>query len=189
VAIPNPIDPKSRLRESLRRNNPADAPDSQRVCNRIDLWLAERPELAIIAAFSAIHGEVDLTEMIARHPERTWVYPRITGDHLTFHAVKDPTRELIRGAFGILEPSPTLAEVALETIDAFLCPGLAFDPQGGRLGRGRGFYDRMLSASRNAAVKIGVCFPHQIVPDTFMESHDIHMDEVVSEEQGAGSKE
>lgn len=181
VAIPDPNDPKSRLRESMRRNRPADAPDSQHVCRRIERWLAERPELTTIAAFSAIRGEVDLTEIVACHPERTWVYPRISGDHLTFHAVKDPASELIRGAFGILEPSHALAEIALETIDAFFCPGLAFDLQGGRLGRGRGFYDRMLSASRNAAVKIGVCFPHQIVPDTFMEAHDIHMDEVLYE--------
>lgn len=181
MAIPDPIDPKSRLRETIRRNLHAHTQDSQQVCEEIDRWLAKRPELATIAAFSAIRGEVDLSELVASHPERTWVFPRVTGHELTFHPVKNPARELIRGAFGILEPSPTLTIVPAEAIDAFLCPGLAFDSQGGRLGRGRGFYDRMLTSSRDDAVKIGVCFPHQIVPDTFMESHDIHMDELLSE--------
>jgi 5-formyltetrahydrofolate cyclo-ligase len=147
----------------------------------IDRWLRSRPELKTIGAFSAIRGEVDLSEMIARHPDLTWAYPRVTGDDLTFHAVKNPALELMRGEFAILEPSPTLAEVAVESLDAILCPGLAFDPSGGRLGRGRGFYDRMLATARNNTVKIGVCFSHQIVPDTFMDSHDIHMDEVLCE--------
>lgn len=185
VAIPDPSALKSRLRESMRRTHPAVPPDSHLVCEVIDRWLTSRPELETIAAFSAIRGEVDLSEVIVRHPDLTWAYPRVTGDDLTFHAVKNPALELRRGEFGILEPFPALPVVAVETIDAILCPGLAFDPSGGRLGRGRGFYDRMLASARNNAVKIGVCFSHQIVPDTFMDSHDIHMDEVLCERPAA----
>jgi len=97
-----------------------------------------------------------------------------------FHAVKNPDLELVPGAFGILEPSPTLPVVDLAKIDVFLCPGLAFDSHGGRLGRGRGYYDRLLARARPDAYKIGVCFPHQLVPETFTEPHDIHMDLVIS---------
>lgn len=154
--------------------------DSRSVCEAVYHWLAKRPNLQTIAVFTALPGEPDLADLVARHPDRRWVYPRVFGDHLAFHAVKKPALELAAGAFGILEPCPTLAEVAVDQIDVFLCPGIAFDPHGGRLGRGRGFYDRMLAQARPDAIKIGVCFPNQIVPDTFPEPHDIHMDAVVS---------
>ena len=145
----------------------------------MDRWLAGCPGVYRIAVFAALPGEVDLTEWIARHPERCWVYPRVAGDALRFHAVGDPAVDLSAGTLGIREPSPALPEIAVDRIDAFLCPGLAFDARGGRLGRGCGFYDRMLAGVRHEAVKIGVCFAYQIVPDTFQEPHDMRMDAVV----------
>jgi 5-formyltetrahydrofolate cyclo-ligase len=83
------------------------------------------------------------------------------------------------GAFGILEPMDGLDEVAVEEVDVFLCPGLGFDRKGGRMGRGRGFYDRMLKQAKPEAVKLGVCFPFQMVDDVVMESHDVRMDGVI----------
>lgn len=154
--------------------------DSAPVCAALDHWLATHPDLRQIAVFVALPGEVDLAASITRHPDRCWLYPRVTGEWLTFHAVTDPLAQLNPGAFGILEPSPALPAVAVEQIDAFLCPGLAFDPNGGRLGRGRGFYDRMLARGRSTAVKVGVCFSYQIVPDTCQEPHDMPMDIVIS---------
>jgi 5-formyltetrahydrofolate cyclo-ligase len=163
----------------MRRIRHEESGDSNSVCEAVYQWLASRPNLHTIAVFTALPGEPDLADLVARHPDRRWVYPRVLGDHLTFHAVEKPALELAVGAFGILEPLPTLAEVAVDQIDVFLCPGIAFDTRGGRLGRGRGFYDRMLAKARPDAIKIGVCFPSQIVTDTFPEPHDIHMDAVV----------
>ncbi|RYD45106.1 MAG: 5-formyltetrahydrofolate cyclo-ligase, partial [Verrucomicrobiaceae bacterium] len=94
--------------------------------------------------------------------------------HLTFHTGEN----LAEGSFGIMEPAEGSPEVAVEEIDAFLCPGLAFDRKGGRLGRGRGFYDRLLAKAREDAVKIGLCHGFQMVEDTFSEEHDVRMDEV-----------
>lgn len=146
----------------------------------MDRWLAAQPGLRTLAVYAALPGEVDLTELIARHPERTWVYPRVAGEDLIFHAVGNPVSDLVAGAFGVREPSPALTEIPIGVIDAFLCPGLAFDEHGGRLGRGRGFYDRMLAGARPGALKVGVCFANQIVPNTFQEPHDVRMDRVVS---------
>jgi 5-formyltetrahydrofolate cyclo-ligase len=155
--------------------------DSQPVCRALDECLSARPELRTIAVFSALPGEPDLTELTTLpRPGLRWGYPRVDGEQLTFHIVADPAQDLIPGAFGILEPAPGLPEVRASEIDAFFCPGLAFDPQGGRLGRGRGFYDRLLSKGRPDALKIGGCFPHQLVPDTHSEPHDIAMDLVIS---------
>jgi 5-formyltetrahydrofolate cyclo-ligase len=180
VAIPDSTDPKSTLRKAMRRVSHGGAGDSQRVCDTAVRWLSERPALQTVAVFSALPGEPDLSELPARLSERRIVYPKVVGDHLTFHAVANPRLDLAPGAFGILEPVPSLAEVPAQEIDAFLCPGIAFDPRGGRLGRGRGFYDRLLAKARPHALKVGVCFPSQIVPDTFMEPHDIPMDAVLT---------
>ncbi len=154
--------------------------DSHPVCSALEIWLAQHPALKTIAVFSPLPGEVDLHPFIARHPEITWAYPRvIEGNNLKFHHVPNPSADLLRGNFSILEPSSTLAEIPPAEIDAFLCPGLAFDKTGGRLGRGRAFYDRTLAHARPDALKIGVCFPEQIVHDTFREPHDIQMDSVI----------
>ncbi len=102
------------------------------------------------------------------------------GDDLHFHQVENPDSQLTPGAFGVREPSSDLPIIPVDGINAFFCPGLAFDPRGGRLGRGRGFYDRILAKARPGALKIGVCFPWQIVADTFPEAHDVIMDEVLS---------
>ena len=180
VAIPDFTTRKAQLRNTQRLLARAETPPSGPVCDALDLWLAAQPALTTIAVFAALPGEVDLSELVIRHPERRWVYPRVNGNDLTFHAVTDPSAELSTGAFGIREPSSSLAPVAIGRIDVFLCPGLAFDARGGRLGRGRGFYDRMLAGARADALKIGVCFARHLVPDTFPEPHYVQMNAVVS---------
>ena len=154
--------------------------DPRDVLARLTRWLLERPALQTIAIYAALPGEVDLSELVLRHPDRRWVFPRVQGDALAFHEVGNPETDLRPGAFGILEPSPGLPAIGCGEIDAFLCPGLAFDARGGRLGRGRGYYDRMLATARPDALKVGVCFPGQLVADTYSEPHDVHMDVVIS---------
>lgn len=149
--------------------------DSDPACAALAKWLLARPDLRTVAIFSALPGEVDLTPLRRHHPQLSWVYPKVHGHHLTFH----PGDQLHPGAHGILEPAAGSPEVPLHQIDVFLCPGLAFDKSGHRLGRGRGFYDRLLAQARPDALKVGVCFPFQIVPDTFPEPHDVIMDAVI----------
>lgn len=159
----------------------ADIPgDSGMVCERLRSILITRPDLKTISAFAALPGEVDLSELIRISPERCWVFPRVCGEELKFHVVGNPDSDLVKGTMGIQEPLEHLQSVPITKIDAFLCPGLAFDHSGGRLGRGRGFYDRVLSRARPDALKIGVCFPHQIVLDAFMEPHDVRMDMITA---------
>ncbi|MGL5019858.1 MAG: 5-formyltetrahydrofolate cyclo-ligase [Luteolibacter sp.] len=175
MAIPQTPSSKAALRNSLRQalqNHPC---DPAAACAALGDWLQARPALRTIAIYSALPGEVDLTALCQNHPHRQWVYPKVEGHHLTFH----PGDSLQPGAFGILEPVDGSPEVPLREIDAFICPGLAFDHSGHRLGRGRGFYDRLLARARPEALKIGVCFPFQIVPDTFPEPHDVIMDHVI----------
>lgn len=179
VTNPGMNDPKAQLRRHMRsilRSHPADLrPILAALCD----WLETHPDASTIAVFSALPGEPDLTSMVAAHPERRWAYPRVEGQNLTFHLVRDPVYDLLAGAFGVLEPAASLPQVSTAEIAAFLCPGLAFDARGGRLGRGKGYYDRVLANARPDALKIGICFPCQIVADTHGEDHDIRMDQVI----------
>lgn len=170
---------KKRQREELKRiallNH---AVDSGAVVEKLVKELERLPNARIVAAYMALPGEVDLRELFGRL-DKEWVFPRVRGENLNFYRVKNIDEEMQIGAFGIMEPRDGLEEVAVEEVDVFLCPGLGFDRKGGRLGRGRGFYDRMLKQAKPEAVKIGVCFPFQIVEDVVMEEHDVRMDLVI----------
>ncbi len=159
------------MRLQLRgHDHPSAAP-----CADLLRWLAAHPDVRTVAVYSPLPGEVDLSPVIQQRPDLRWVFPKISGERLTFHHPLD----WAIGPFGIREPTSASPETPVGEIDAFLCPGLAFDRNGGRLGRGRGFYDRMLARARPGSHKLGVCFPFQLVPNTFSEPHDIPMDAVL----------
>jgi 5-formyltetrahydrofolate cyclo-ligase len=67
-------------------------------------------------------------------------------------------------------------------IDLIVVPDLAFSRDGHRLGRGGGFFDRLLAGPGAAAYKLGVCFDFQLLESIPIEPHDIVMDTVVTEE-------
>ncbi len=85
--------------------------------------------------------------------------------------------DLKEGAFHIWEPSGRLF-TEYEQIETAVIPGMAFDEEGHRLGRGKGYYDRLLPKLTHA-YKIGVCFPFQYLDGIPHEPYDIPMDEVV----------
>jgi len=94
--------------------------------------------------------------------------------------------ELVPGMWGILEPPQQRwgelgKEVASEQLDCVMVPGVAFDRNGGRLGNGAGYYDRLLKSVRVDAVLIGVCFESQLVEQVAMDAHDVAMDIVMTE--------
>lgn len=92
---------------------------------------------------------------------------------------------LAPGAFGIREPKETLRRdpaflVRPEEIDFLVLPGLAFDPQCRRLGRGKGFYDRFQTDLRPGIPRVGVAFDEQIVDSVPVEPHDLPLDWVMT---------
>ena len=79
--------------------------------------------------------------------------------------------------FGILEPVGEIFE-AYNLIDLMIIPGVAFDTSLHRMGRGRGFYDRLLSVAET--VKIGICFDFQLVERVPVEEFDVPMNNVIT---------
>jgi 5-formyltetrahydrofolate cyclo-ligase len=82
--------------------------------------------------------------------------------------------DIVRGKFGVSEPLASCAAVPLDQFDLVLVPGMAFDLNGDRLGRGRGFYDRILSAA--SGVKCGVAYDFQLLEKVPVEPHDARVD-------------
>ncbi len=88
-------------------------------------------------------------------------------------------QDLKEGAFHIMEPiGKQFPEQAYPQIDIAIIPGMSFDPQGNRLGRGKGYYDKFLQQVPYI-YKIGICFDFQKVEQVPSEETDIIMDEVV----------
>ena len=99
----------------------------------------------------------------------------VVGDDLIFREYTG-IDNMRKGAFGILEPTgPELGDIA--SIGLIIVPGVAFDLQNNRMGRGRGFYDRLLANSK--AFKIGAAYNCQLFSQIPTEQTDIPMDLVV----------
>lgn len=90
------------------------------------------------------------------------------------------TAELVRGAYGIKEPS-VIRECALSDIDIIIVPGIAFDVRKNRMGFGKGYYDRLLYGSD--AIKIGLCYDFQLLDTIPYDKHDIPMDIIITEKR------
>ena len=87
--------------------------------------------------------------------------------------ITDLENDLERGQFGIREPRSDCQEVLLNRLDLTLVPGVGFDFMGRRLGRGKGFYDRLLA--QISGTTCGVGFDEQIVETIPTEPHDVHL--------------
>lgn len=86
--------------------------------------------------------------------------------------------QLAEGPFHIMEPQNSC--VFTEKIDLIVVPGVAFNRQGHRLGRGKGYYDGLLAHYPDVQ-KIGLCFDFQIVETIPTEQHDIIMDKIITD--------
>lgn len=92
--------------------------------------------------------------------------------------IQDIHVEILSGKFGIREPAPTCVAIPLADLDLVLVPGVAFGLDGHRLGRGKGFYDRLLEDFTGN--KIGIAFDEQIVDKIPFEKNDVRMNLILT---------
>ena len=130
--------------------------------------------------YSALPDEVPtqslIDELVAQG--KTVLLPRVVNDTDMELRQYTGTQDLQVGAFGILEPTGELF-TDYEKIDVAVIPGMAFDKEGHRLGRGKGYYDRFLRLLSNT-YKIGICFSWQLVDEVPTDEHDILMDQIMT---------
>lgn len=138
-------------------------------------------EAQTVLLYHALPDEPDLQSLLDEGllQGKQLLLPVVVGDDLVLKHFKgsDSLRE---GAFHILEPvGKDFPLEQYHQIDLALIPGMAFDCAGHRLGRGRGYYDRLLPRIPQAHT-LGICFPFQLLDSIPVESHDINVDEVIS---------
>jgi 5-formyltetrahydrofolate cyclo-ligase len=160
----------------------------QRVSRRLLALPAVRHARAL-AAYAAMSVELSVDEVVTAklHEGGTVLLPRYDAAARSYRmvAITNIEEDTVQGHYGIREPRPELpAEdpACLRSADTvWLVPGLAFDPQGHRLGRGGGYYDRLLAGVLGP--RIGVALDWQILPTVPSEAHDITMTMVVSQDR------
>jgi len=100
---------------------------------------------------------------------------------LELRAISDPERDVGPSPQGIPEPLSHCPPIARDAIDFVVVPGLAFDPEGHRLGYGGGFYDRLLPLLSPRAARVAGAFDLQVVPQVPVGPNDIPVDAIVTE--------
>jgi 5-formyltetrahydrofolate cyclo-ligase len=130
-----------------------------------------------VLLYHALPDEVDTQLLLddALLSGKRVLLPKVNGDDLVLCEYTGPD-SLTTGAYGILEPNGTSSMYGGTEIDLAIIPGMAFDRHGHRLGRGKGYYDRLLSGLK--VYKMGICFPFQLLDYLPCEEHDVMMDGV-----------
>ena len=146
--------------------------------------LGEFKRAQTILFYLAKGSEVETAEAIegALLQGKRVVLPRVKGKELLLGEIKDIAREMEKGRFGILEPKEkSFREVSPEEIELIILPGIAFDFRGGRVGYGKGYYDRFLSKLPREIPLIGLAYHFQIVNHLPAEKHDRKVWKVITE--------
>ena len=110
------------------------------------------------------------------------VLPRVDAGSrmLALHRIADPAHDIVVGYQGIPEPLPHLPRVDVREIDWVLVPGVAFDMEGGRLGYGGGYYDRLMALVDPSVPRVAGAFDLQIVASVPSAPHDLTVHKIVT---------
>lgn len=171
-------DYKDQLKVRLKDSSVKTSWDQQ-IC--LKLAEALRSFGSRVGLFRSIQGEPDLfslTQML----DKDFYFPRVEGPDLHFLKFTSESKWQM-GSWGISELDPeTSPKVSISELDVMVIPGLAFDLEGHRLGRGKGFYDRALAGY--SGVKLGVGYSFQVNPSPLPhEPHDVVMNQLITEEK------
>lgn len=175
------IKEKKALRREVRERLSSMSNEEKMIESKEVLALLEEHPLfqsaQTLLLFWSLPDEVFTHDFIGKWSKKKRILlPVVVGDEMEIRVFcgLDSMRE---GAFGILEPTSELWD-DYEEIDLCVVPGVGFDSDGHRLGRGKGYYDKFLS--RTSSYKLGICFGCQYVKNVPSEEWDILMDEIVT---------
>jgi len=142
--------------------------------------LPQFKEAQTVLLYWSMEDEVQTHDFVNRwYKEKSLLLPCVDGDDLRLRQYTGPECLKEGEQFGIGEPTgPEFTD--LERVEMIIVPGVAFDRTGNRMGRGRGFYDRLLKSTPRA-FKVGVAFNFQMVDRVPTEDFDVPMDAVLTE--------
>lgn len=133
-------------------------------------------EAETVMLYSSLPDEVQTHDFLSKwRNKKKIILPTVVGDDIVPVELSKDTDFAI-GDFNILEPQN---EPYTGSYDLIVVPGVAFDRQGNRIGRGKGYYDRFLCKHLDV-MRIGICFNFQFVDEVPIEDNDIKMHEVLT---------
>jgi 5-formyltetrahydrofolate cyclo-ligase len=168
---------RSQVRAELKKMSTEDrTAASLQLCALLEKQEIWRKAQSILF-FAPLADEPDIWQLLvdSLSNKKTVLLPRfeVEQGHYSACLITDAARDLRAGKFGVREPAESCAKIPLNRLDLILAPGIAFDLQGHRLGRGKGFYDRLLATLHGPTC--GVAFDQQIVERIPVEPHDIRL--------------
>ena len=180
---------KKTIREQAHANRNA-LPDkderSRLICERL-VALPEYQRARTVMYYVDVRSEVRTRHYLPtalRHDKRI-VVPYCVEGELELFLLRDMD-ELAIGMYRILEPKAELRNlpdkrVTVEELDLIIVPGVAFDRNGGRMGHGFGYYDKLLQHARPDTPLVALAFECQLFPEIPTEAHDVFMDKIITE--------
>jgi 5-formyltetrahydrofolate cyclo-ligase len=175
-------DLRQKIRAALHKISPAArSAASAQLCARLteqSFW----KNAATILFFAPLPDELDVWPLLEQFLAAGKICALPFFDSVTqaysARRVQNLTTDIAIGKFGVREPASGCPEIPLEKFDLILVPGVAFDWNGNRLGRGRGFYDRLLA--KTGGLKCGVGYDFQLIGKVPAEPHDAKVNFVVT---------
>ena len=171
---------RKQIRAALDKISPA-----VRLAESLDLCRRLEPQLQsaqTILFYAPLPDELDVWLLLEKllPAKKTCALPAFDGATQSYSArrVTNLETDIFTGKFGVSEPLSSCGEIPLNRFDLVLVPGLAFDLNGHRLGRGRGYYDRILPAA--SGIKCGVAYDFQLLGKIPAEAHDAQVDFIVT---------
>jgi 5-formyltetrahydrofolate cyclo-ligase len=191
TAMTDPQARKAAIREQARKNRIAQKNKdevSRAICEKfmaLPAYAAAKTVMWYVDAGSEVRTRHTLSAALS-HGKRVVVpWCVVETNTLELYLLEDMS-ELVEGAYRILEPKTELRSlpakvVRPEELDLVMVPGTAFDPRGGRMGQGKGYYDRLLATARTDAPLVGMAFDCQVFDEIPVAPHDVFMDLVLTE--------
>lgn len=174
---------KQALRQLVRdRKKQFNADELEKKSTSAALQLEQNPRFInakTVMLYHSLHDEVNTKILIKKYlSEKNILLPAtVNNDIIPIRLL--PQTNMRKGAFNIFEP---VSEPFMGDIDLIVAPGMAFDKQGHRLGRGRGYYDRFLEQIPHVYT-IGICFDFQLLDEVPYNDKDIMVNEVIASKQ------
>ena len=176
----------ARTHRELAARADIDAQISHHICDLLETVPVTADSVVALYVAMPYEPSVNTVRKNLRELGVTVLVPVVSGDDLLWAADGDE-ESWERNSFGTLEPDPDGAissAQALPACAAIIVPAQAIDPNGFRLGQGKGFYDRALAelaGLERPPLLIGVTFESEFLPDVPTQAHDIPVDASVTE--------
>jgi 5-formyltetrahydrofolate cyclo-ligase len=199
--ITRPTDPqtmKTFIRELARKNRVAQKNKddlSRAICAKftaLPAYAAAKTVMWYVDAGSEVRTRHTLPEAL-KHGKRVVVPWCVIETNQLELFLLEHMNELVEGAYKILEPKTELRTLPEKTVkptelDLVMVPGTAFDLRGGRMGQGKGYYDRLLASARADSPLVALAFDCQIFDEIPVAAHDVFMDLVLTESRAIKGK-